>query len=332
MKALQFIGDDRCAVNELDVPRIGRRRGASRQPQRRHLPLRHRAARRPLHHPVRVPGDPRPRVGRRGRAGRAARSRASGVGDRVVGECVIGQRPLRLQHQRCRGRVLRRQGVLAAPPAGQPLVDAGRARRAVQLRLLRDGARRQPRRERHGARPRRRADRAWGGRGRCGQGRAGASSPSRRPPAESSRAPSAPTTYSTRPIRRLPRRRSSDAHRRRGRVAWSSRPAASPPAMATALEVAAFRARLVYIGIDVGGSRTGRGSACSSPRSSRLSGHHRLAGRVAADPAVPLPQRRRPQPARDVDRTPLAEADEAIEAVLEDKTQVKVHITSDATL
>ena len=58
MKALQFIGDDRCAVNELDIPRIGDDEVllASRSVGICHS--RHRAPRRPLHHPVRVPVIP----------------------------------------------------------------------------------------------------------------------------------------------------------------------------------------------------------------------------------------------------------------------------------
>ena len=66
-----------------------------------------------------------------------------------------------------------------------------------------------------------------------------------------------------------------------------------PAAMATALEVAGFRARLVYIGIDVGGSR-----ACAARpdpvQGAAAARHHRLARGLAADPAVPGPQRRRP--------------------------------------
>ena len=54
MKALQFIGDNRCQVNDIAVPDHRRRRGAPGQPQRRHLPQRSRTARRALHHPVRA--------------------------------------------------------------------------------------------------------------------------------------------------------------------------------------------------------------------------------------------------------------------------------------
>ena len=82
-----------------------------------------------------------------------------------------------------------------------------------------------------------------------------------------------------------------------------------PAAMAAALDLAGFRARLVYIGIDVGGSRARR--ARPDPvQGAAGARHHRLARRVAADPAVPGAQRRRPQPARHLVATPLAEAGE----------------------
>ena len=103
------------------------------------------------------------------------------------------------------------------------------------------------------------------------------------------------------------------------------------PAMAMALEVAAFRARLVYIGIDVGGIRAGPAGPVPV-QGAPGPGHHRIAGSLAADAAVPLPQRGRPVAAGDRRRTRCREADEAVEAVLRDRAQVKVHISSDATL
>jgi hypothetical protein len=135
-----------------------RRRGAAGQPERGHLPQRHRAAARALHHPVRVPGDPRPRVGRRGRRGGVRRTEPGGRRSRR-GRVRHRQRPLRLQHQRRGSGVLRRQGVVAASPPRQPVVDPGRARRALLVRLLRDRAGRQPRRQRHRRGARCRADR-----------------------------------------------------------------------------------------------------------------------------------------------------------------------------
>jgi L-iditol 2-dehydrogenase len=103
-----------------------------------------------------------------------------------------------------------------------------------------------------------------------------------------------------------------------------------PSAMADALEVAGFRARIVYIGIDVGGS---------APAKLGLFQSKELQARgIIGSPGV-WPQTLQFLSRSGVDLSPLvtstfalAEADKAIGAVLEDKTQVKVHITSSATL
>ncbi|MGD9955040.1 MAG: zinc-binding dehydrogenase [Candidatus Nanopelagicales bacterium] len=103
-----------------------------------------------------------------------------------------------------------------------------------------------------------------------------------------------------------------------------------PAAMATALEVAGFQARVVYIGIDVGGS---------APAKLGLFQSKELQARgIIGSPGV-WPQTLRFLSRSGVDLSPLvtssyalADADQAIGAVLEDKTQVKVHITSDASL
>ena len=103
-----------------------------------------------------------------------------------------------------------------------------------------------------------------------------------------------------------------------------------PAAMALALEVAGFRARLVYIGIDVGGS---------APAKLGLFQSKELQARgIIGSPGV-WPQTLRFLSRSGVDLSPLvtasyplAEADAAIGAVLTDKAQVKVHISSDATL
>ena len=89
MKALVFAEPRRAVVEDVDVPRHRRRRGARALAQRRHLPLGLRALRGPLHHPRLVPDHPRPRVVGRDRRGRRRRSRALRPGDRVVGECVV---------------------------------------------------------------------------------------------------------------------------------------------------------------------------------------------------------------------------------------------------
>lgn len=101
-------------------------------------------------------------------------------------------------------------------------------------------------------------------------------------------------------------------------------------AMATALEVAGFQARLVYIGIDVGGSVPARLGLFQSKE---------LQARgIIGSPGV-WPQTLRFLSRSGVDLSPLvtasyplARADDAVGAVLTDKAQVKVHITSDATL
>ena len=103
-----------------------------------------------------------------------------------------------------------------------------------------------------------------------------------------------------------------------------------PAAMATALEIAGFRARLVYIGIDVGGSASAQLGLIQS-KELQLRG-------IIGSPGV-WPQTLRFLARSAVDLSPLvtstyalADADAAISAVLTDKSQVKVHITSDATL
>ncbi|HET8768415.1 MAG TPA: zinc-binding dehydrogenase [Pedococcus sp.] len=103
-----------------------------------------------------------------------------------------------------------------------------------------------------------------------------------------------------------------------------------PQAMASALEVAAFRARLVYVGIDVGRS---------VPAQLGLLQSKELQARgIIGSPGV-WPQTLRFLARTGVDlsplvtaQVPLAEADRGIRTVLEDKTQVKVHLTSDAAL
>jgi L-iditol 2-dehydrogenase len=103
-----------------------------------------------------------------------------------------------------------------------------------------------------------------------------------------------------------------------------------PAAMATALEVAGHRARLVYIGIDVGGSAPARLGLIQS-KELQLRG-------IIGSPGV-WPQTLRFLSRSGVDLSPLvtsayplAKADAAVSAVLSDPSQVKVHITSDATL
>jgi L-iditol 2-dehydrogenase len=101
-------------------------------------------------------------------------------------------------------------------------------------------------------------------------------------------------------------------------------------AMAMALEVAAFRARLVFIGIDVGGAAPARLGLFQSKE---------LQARgIIGSPGV-WPQTLRFLSRGGVDLSPLvtasyplAQADQAVQAVLTDRAQVKVHISSDAAL
>jgi threonine dehydrogenase-like Zn-dependent dehydrogenase len=103
-----------------------------------------------------------------------------------------------------------------------------------------------------------------------------------------------------------------------------------PEAMAVALEAAAFRARLVYVGIDVGSS---------APAKLGLFQSKELQARgIIGSPGV-WPRTLRFLARSGVDLSPLvtstyplAKADDAVAAVLGDKSQIKVHLTSSATL
>lgn len=102
-----------------------------------------------------------------------------------------------------------------------------------------------------------------------------------------------------------------------------------PVAMASALEVAAFRARLVNIGIDVGGAASARLGLIQS-KELQVRG-------IIGSPGV-WPQTLRFLARTGIDLSPivtmtvpLADAASAVEAVRTDRTQVKVHLSSDAT-
>ncbi len=104
----------------------------------------------------------------------------------------------------------------------------------------------------------------------------------------------------------------------------------NPTAMATALELAGFRARCVYIGIDVGGKAP---AALGLIQSKEL----QIRG-IIGSPGV-WPQTLRFLSRASVDLSPLVtrsfaltDAADAISAVLSDRTQVKVHVTSGAAL
>ncbi len=103
-----------------------------------------------------------------------------------------------------------------------------------------------------------------------------------------------------------------------------------PAAMASALEIAGHAARLVYIGIDVGGRASATLGLIQS-KSLQIRG-------IIGSPGV-WPQTLRFLSRSQVDLSALvtssfelADADAAIDTVLSDKSQVKVHVTSSATL
>jgi L-iditol 2-dehydrogenase len=104
----------------------------------------------------------------------------------------------------------------------------------------------------------------------------------------------------------------------------------NPQAMAAALDVAAFRARLVYVGIDVGSQAPARLGLFQSKE---------LQARgIIGSPGV-WPQTLRFLSRSGVDLSalvtteyPLTKADDAVSAVLTDASQIKVHLTSSATL
>lgn len=103
-----------------------------------------------------------------------------------------------------------------------------------------------------------------------------------------------------------------------------------PAAMASAFEIAGHAARLVYIGIDVGG-RASAALGLIQSKSLQIRG-------IIGSPGV-WPQTLRFLSRSQVDLSALvtssfelADADAAIDTVLTDKSQVKVHVTSSATL
>jgi len=102
-----------------------------------------------------------------------------------------------------------------------------------------------------------------------------------------------------------------------------------PEAMAAALEIAAFGARIVYIGIDVGG--------VVPARLGLLQSKQLQARGIIGSPGV-WPRTLRFLARTGIDLTPLVtssspltEADRAIAAVRADRTQVKVHLASSTT-
>ena len=326
MKALQFIGDERCAVNDLDIPRIGDDEVllASRAVGICHSDIELLSGRYiiPFSFPV-IPGHEW--AAEIVRVGSAVKS--LGVGDRVVGECVIGSDHFGFSISgaaaeffvakeswlhRLPDNLSWTQGALVEPfSCGYyATVRADNLDASDTVLVL--------------------------GAGPIGLGvvAAAAGKGARVLVAE----PSAPRGELARTLGAVdvldPTDPSfltqvSDATDGVGAsVVFEA--SGKPAAMATALEVAAFHARLVYIGIDVG-DRAPAALGLIQSKELQIRG-------IIGSPGV-WPQTLRFLSRSGVDLSPLvtatvplARADEAIQTVLGDKTQIKVHITSDATL
>jgi threonine dehydrogenase-like Zn-dependent dehydrogenase len=326
MKALQFIGGDRCAVNDLEVPRIGDDEVllASRSTGICHsdIELLHGRYIIPFEFPV-IPGHEWAaevvQVG--------AAVKGLGVGDRVVGECVIGNDHFGFSISgaaaeffvakeswlhRLPDNVSWTQGALVEPfSCGYyATVRADNLDASDTVVVL--------------------------GAGPIGLGvvAASAGKGARVIVAEPSQArgnlarslgaddvvdPTSETFHDE--VLELTGGRGAD-------VVFEA--SGKPAAMAAALDVAGFRARLVYIGIDVGGS--------ASARLGQIQSKELQVRGIIGSPGV-WPQTLRFLSRSGVDLSSLvtstydlASADEAIGAVLGDPSQVKVHVTSSATL
>jgi L-iditol 2-dehydrogenase len=102
------------------------------------------------------------------------------------------------------------------------------------------------------------------------------------------------------------------------------------PAMAMALDVAAFRARLVYIGINVGDSGL---AAMGQIQSKELQIQGTIGSPGVWEQTLAFLSRTRLDLSPMVTtRFSLAEADDAMRTVMTDHSQVKIHITSSASL
>ncbi len=103
-----------------------------------------------------------------------------------------------------------------------------------------------------------------------------------------------------------------------------------PAAMAAALSVAAFRGRVVNIGIDVGGT-------AAAPLGLLQSRELQVRGIIGSPGVWPRTLRFLDRSGIDLspivtERRPLAEAVQAVEAARTDRGQIKIHLVSEATL
>ena len=316
MRALQFIGHDRVAVNESTVPSSppttsSSPAGASGSATR-DLELLAGRYIIPFEYPV-IPGHEWAgevvAVGPGGQGLGRGRPRRRRVRHRAG--------PLRLQHQRRRGGVLRRQGGLAAPPAGQPV--AGRRARSSSRSAAATTRPCAPTTST-------RATPSWcSGPGRSAwawsrrpwAGARGCSSPSRRA-ARGDLARQLGAEVVLDPTRGVVRRRGRRAHRRpTARPSYSRRVASRRrwPLRSRSLR---FRARHRLHRHRRRGLRSRRARPVPVQGAAGAR-HHRFAGGLAADPAVPLPQRSRPQPTGDVDLPPGRGGRGDLDAVLADR-------------
>jgi threonine dehydrogenase-like Zn-dependent dehydrogenase len=326
VKALQFTGNDRCAVNELDIPQIGSDEVllASRSVGICHSDIELLAGRYiiPFAFPV-IPGHEW--AAEVVQVGSGVRS--LGVGDRVVGECVIGQEHFGFSISgaaaeffvakeawlhRLPDSVSWTQGALVEPFSCGYYASVRADNLDASDTVIVLGA------------------------GPIGLGvvAASAGKGARVLVAEPSRARGALALTLGAQAVLDPMAESfldevDDATGGAGAsVVFEA--SGKPAAMATALEVAGFRARMVYIGIDVGGTAPARLGLIQS-KELQLRG-------IIGSPGV-WPQTLRFLARSGVDLSPLvsstyslADADKAVDAVLTDRSQVKVHITSTATL
>ena len=326
VRALQFVAPDRCAVNELEIPRIADDEVllASRSVGICHSDLELLAGRYiiPFEYPV-IPGHEwSAEVVGTGRAVRGLR-----VGDRVVGECVIGQDHFGFSISGAAAEffVAKRswlhllpdavtwtQGALVEPfSCGYyATLRAGNLDASDTVLVL-------------GAGPIGlgvvAAAVAKGGRVLVAEPSAARGELALRLGADAVADPTSDSFLAE--VAQLTEGRGAS-------VVFEA--SGKPAAMATALEVAGFRARLVYIGIDVGGSAPAKLGLIQS-KELQLRG-------IIGSPGV-WPQTLRFLSRSGVDLSPLvtssfalSDAEKAIGAVLEDRSQVKVHITSSVSL
>ena len=300
MRALQFTGADQFRVNEIDITRAGPRRGARRESQRRHLPLRPRAAGRSVHHPLRVPRRSPATSGPARWSGWAATSRvsawatassASASSGTTTSASASAVLPPSSSSPRSPGST--------TSPTTSPGPRAPSSSRSAAATTRRSAPTTStpatpcscsgPDRSGSASWPRR-----WGTAPRS-------SWPSPQLPEGSSRAGSVPMTCST-PTSDGLRRAGAGRHRRRGcvgRLRGQRQAGGDGDGARGRLVPRPDRLHRDRRGwLRTGETRTLPVQGASGPR------HHRVARRLAADPAIPVTDRDRPQPTRHLQPRP----------------------------